>query len=171
VRIVVVVGNPRPQSRTLVVGTAVADALAASLEQPGEVTVVDLADHAGDLLDWRSQEIADLVASVPQHDVLVATSPTYKATYTGLLKAFLDRFPNNGLAGMAAVPVMVGGNPIHALAPEVHLRPLLVELGATVPSRGLFVIEGQLDQLSEVTAAWAATAGPLLGRLLALPRQ
>jgi len=148
------------------VGTAVADALAASLGQPADIAVVDLADHAGHLFDWTSPEIADLVASLRESDILVATSPTYKATYTGLLKAFLDRLPNNGLAGLAAVPVMVGGSPIHALAPELHLRPLLVELGATVPTRGLFVVEDQLEQLSEVVAGWAGTAGPLLGKFL-----
>ena len=61
---------------------------------------------------------------------MVVASPTYKATYTGLLKSFLDRYGNNALAATTCVPLMTGAAPIHALAPEAYLRPLLVELGA-----------------------------------------
>ena len=93
-------------------------------------------------------------------DVVVVASPTYKATYTGLLKAFLDRYPNDGLARTVCIPVMTGAAPVHALAPEVHLRPLLVELGASTPTRGLFVTEQQFDDLDGVVEAWAATARP-----------
>jgi FMN reductase len=161
-RIAVIVGNPKPQSRTLLVAEATASALAAACGEAAELTTIDLAVHASHLFDWEASVIGELTASVASHPVAVFASPTYKATYTGLLKAFLDRYGNNGLAGVAAVPVMVGASPIHALAPEVYLRPLLVELGATVPSRGLFVIESQLEGIGEVTASWAATAAPLI---------
>jgi len=50
----------------------------------------------------------------------------------------------------------------HALAPEVHLRPLLVELGASVPSRGLYVLDSALDELDSIVGAWGETALPLL---------
>ena len=36
--------------------------------------------------------MADLVARVGEADLVVVASPTYKGTYTGLLKLFLDRF-------------------------------------------------------------------------------
>ncbi len=62
---------------------------------------------------------------------------------------------------------MVGGAPIHHLAPEVHLRPLLVELGASCPTQGLFVLESQLDDLDTVIEAWLERAGPVLARALA----
>jgi FMN reductase len=161
-RIAVVVGNPKAQSRTLIAATAVAERIAADLPGEAEILTVDLAEVAGRLFDWGDQTVADLNAAVAGSDVLVAASPTYKATYTGLLKAFLDRYGNNGLAGVTAVALMVGAAPIHALAPELHLRPLLVELGASVPSRGLYVLESQLDTLGDVVDAWATTALPLI---------
>ena len=99
-------------------------------------------------------------------DLVVVASPTYKATFTGLLKAFLDRFGNNALAATVAVPVMTGAAPIHALAPEVFLRPLLIELGASVPSRGLFVTEDKFEELDEVVKDWALRAQPLIDRAL-----
>ena len=52
--------------------------------------------------------------------------------------------------------------PHHALAVEVHLRPVLVELGATVPTRGLYVTEAELPDADAVIARWITTAGPLL---------
>ena len=132
-KIAVVTGNPKPASRTHSVALAVADALAKEL--PGAETdpVIDLAGYAPRLFDWSDEELTELTARVAAADVAVFASPTYKASYTGLLKAFLDRYGNNGLAGVTAVPVMTGGWPGHLLAVEVHLRPVLVELGATVP--------------------------------------
>jgi FMN reductase len=161
-RIAVVVGNPKARSRTLTAATAVAESIAAALPGPVEILTVDLAEVAGRLFDWGDAGVAELNASVAAADVLVAASPTYKATYTGLLKAFLDRYGNNGLAGVTAVPLMVGAAPIHALAPELHLRPLLVELGASVPSRALYVMEAQFDNLGAVIDAWSAAAQPLI---------
>jgi FMN reductase len=77
-----------------------------------------------------------------------------------MLKAFLDRYGGNGLAGTVAVPVMTGGWPVHLLAVEVHLRPVLVELGATVPARGLYVTEPEFPALDAAVAKWAQTALP-----------
>jgi FMN reductase len=61
---------------------------------------------------------------------------------------------------------MTGAAPVHALAPEVHLRPLLVELGATTPTRGLYVTEQQFDDLDSVVGAWTDLASPQIARAL-----
>ena len=49
---------------------------------------------------------------------------------------------------------MTGAGAHHALAVEVHLRPVLVELGATLPTRGLYVTEGELPEADVVIANW-----------------
>ena len=182
--IAVVTGNPKPASRTLGVATAVARVLADGLGgahggphdgapdgapggAPGEPLVVDLAEHAGSLFDPGAAELTELTRQVAASDLLIAASPTYKASYTGMLKAFFDRYGSNGLAGVTAVPVMTGAWAGHLLAAEVHLRPLLVELGASVPSRALYVTEPQLADLDTVVASWAETALPLIRRALA----
>jgi len=157
------------------VAQAVADTLVDRLVETYELGdnterfVIDLADVAGELFDYPSQKIDDLLELVAASDLLIAASPTYKATYTGLLKVFFDRYGNNALAGTVAVPVMTGAAPIHALAPEVHLRPLLIELGATTPTRGLYVTESQFDDLDGVIGAWADAAAPPVGRALPAP--
>jgi len=168
-RIAVVTGNPKPASRTHGVALAVAGALATALTDPAVSphVVVDLAEHASSLFDWSAPELSRLTGEVAAADVAIFASPTYKAAYTGMLKAFLDRYGSNGLAGMIAVPVMTGGWPGHMLAVEVHLRPVLVELGATVPARGLYVTEPELGHLDAAVSKWAENAIPLIRCALA----
>ena len=161
-RIAVVVGNPKPASRTLGVATAVVDALASASGVPPGHLVVDLAEHAASLFDLAEPGLSRLTAEVAAADLAVFASPTYKASYTGMLKAFLDRYGPDGLAGSVAVPVMTGGWAGHALAVEVHLRPVLIELGAVVPARGLYVTEPEFAGLPAVVDQWAATALPLI---------
>lgn len=157
--VAVIIGNPNPGGRTTRVGEAVGTAIAGA---GGAVTVHELAEIGPHLFEWGNEAVGALTASVAAADVIVAASPTFKATYTGLLKAFLDNYQNDALAGCVAVPVMMGAAPHHALAVEVHLRPLLVELGASVPTRGLYVLESQIDELDQVVEAWAATALPVI---------
>jgi FMN reductase len=172
-RIAVVTGNPKPASRTHGVALAVAGALSATLRPPGAATApgihlaVDLAEHAPSLFDAADRELSRLTAEVAAADLVIVASPTYKASYTGMLKAFLDRYGSNGLAGTVAVPVMTGGWAGHSLAVEVHLRPVLVELGATIPARGLYVTEPELEEPAAAVANWAATAIPLIRGALA----
>lgn len=135
----VVVGNPKPNSRTL----AASIHLARELTGADPDLVVDLATSGPALLDWASPEVTDLVRRVGDADLVVFGSPTYKGTYTGLLKLFLDRFEaGTGLKGLA-VPLMLGGSPAHSLAPELTLRPVLSEIGGTVPGRGLYVVDSR----------------------------
>ncbi len=161
----IVVGNPRSGSRTRMVAEVLGAACASAV---GDVstTVIDLADFGGRLFDPADSEVVALTESVAASDLLIAASPTFKATYSGLLKCFFDRYPGPGLAGAVAVPVMMGGNPAHSLAPEVALRPLLVELGASCPTRSLYVTDPDLDRLDEVIAGWVGSAGPILARAL-----
>ena len=164
-RIAVVVGNPKPASRTLSAALAVADATQAALGI-SERVIVDLATYGGALLDWSATEVTELNTAVACSQLVIIASPTYKATHTGLLKVFLDRYGNNGLAGTVAVPIMTGAAPIHTLAPELHLRPLLSELGASVPTRSIYLVESAFDDLPTAIAPWAEIALSQLKRAL-----
>jgi FMN reductase len=157
VRIVAVVGNPRAASRTHGIARTLAREVAAVLGagEPGEV---DLATLGSKVLEREDRDASAAVEEVLAADVLVVASPTYKATYSGLLKAFLDRIGTGGLHGTRAVPVLLGGAPDHRLAVDVHFTPLLLELGASVPARGLFVLESELDDFDVAAAAWARDA-------------
>ncbi|SKB03814.1 NAD(P)H-dependent oxidoreductase [Aeromicrobium choanae] len=160
-RTAVVVGNPKPASRTLTAATHVARELTGA--DPD--LVVDLATLGPAVIDWGSTEVAELVGQVGGADLVVVASPTYKGTYTGLLKVFLDRFAGGtGLRGLA-VPLMLGAGPAHALAPELTLRPVLTELGATVPGRGLFVLDSQYGDAAAYDP-WLEATRPLVRSVL-----
>lgn len=135
--VAIVVGNPKPRSRTYQAAHLVAERLAG---RPADLSV-DLVDLGPALLDWSDTGVSDLVAAIAATDLTVFASPTYKASYTGLLKLFIDRISGGALAGVTAVPLMLGGHWQHALAPELLLKPVLVEVGATCPTRGLFLLE------------------------------
>ncbi|GIH24781.1 FMN reductase [Acrocarpospora phusangensis] len=160
--IVTVVGNPRSGSRTLTVATRAAEAVADRLGvEAGDV--VDLSGLAPALFSPEpSPGVEVALELLLDASILVVASPTYKGTYTGLLKAFLDKLPNQALAGKAALPLLVLGDPKHTLAVEVHLRPLLVELGANVPTPGLAVLESRIPELDELLAGWADRVVPQL---------
>jgi len=158
--VAVVVGNPKPQSRTLEAATYVATEL--SGQEPD--LVVDLAGLGARLLDWQDEVVAQTVAEVGAADLVVFASPTYKGTYAGLLKLFLDRFATDGLRGVA-VPLMLGAGPGHALAPELTLRPVLTEIGGTVATKGLYVVDSAYDDPSAYQH-WLGLSRPTVAALL-----
>ena len=162
-RAAVVIGNPKAGGRTTTVGKAAAAAVLAHAGiSDGELSVIELADIGSDLFGWGDPAVAAVKAAVLSSDVLVVASPVYKASFTGLLKAFLDQFGHDELAAMATVPVMIGGGAAHTLAVEQQLRPVLIEIGASCPTRGLFVQDDQLDTLDDQLAAWLAVWGDVL---------
>lgn len=137
-----VAGNPRPASRTLTLAAALGQALA-DRAGAGPPEIVDLGAFGTRLLVPDDAELTAAVAAARAAGTLVVATPTYKGSYTGVLKVFLDYVPQNGLAGVAAVPVTVGGVIQQAEQSGRHLSGLLAELGAEVRP-GVAVTEAQL---------------------------
>jgi FMN reductase len=162
---VVVVGNPKPHSRT----RSAAELVAERLTDTAPDRVIDVVELGAGLLRWSDPAVEEAVAAVKAADLLVVASPTYKATYTGLLKLFLDQIGTGDLAGVVAVPVMLGGGPTHALAPELLLKPVLVELGATAPTKGLYLVDTVWDDPAQLDP-WLATAKPQVDAARAIRR-
>lgn len=157
VNVVVVVGNPKPRGSTWDIAHRIGGAL-------GEVTAsFDLVEFGAPLLGWGDDAVKAAVAEVSASDVVVFATPTYKAAYTGVLKAFLDKFDGRtGLQGVVAVPVQTGGSDAHRLSPEVHLKPVLAELGATVPAPALYV-STQPEGTEAAEREWLERWAPVIG--------
>jgi FMN reductase len=144
---VAAIGNPKRASRTRDAAERVAVGLGASCD------VIEIADLGPGLFDYGDAQVNEAVARVKRADVFIAASPTYKATYTGLIKLFLEQFEGGtGLAGVVAIPLMLGAAPLHSLAPEVSLKPVLVEIGATCPTKGLFLLENTYSDDGSIDA-------------------
>ncbi len=162
--VVAVVGNQRPDSRTLRLASGIADGLATQVGETPAV-VIDLVNLP--LEDGVfSPELNGLVRSAR---VVIAASPTVMGSYSGLLKLFLDGLPEAALLGKTGIPLMIARQARHALAADVHLRPALLELGATCSTPSLVALESELASLGadglvtawlERSGSWLATVPP-----------
>jgi len=156
VNVVVVVGNPRAGSRTRQVAALVAQRLTGS----PPAGVVELSELGPGLLASGDEDVAAAKRAVLEADLVVFASPTFKATYSGLLKLFLDQFAAGELAGTPAVALMLGASPRHALAGELTLKPVLTEIGCSCPAPALFLLESEWESGPELEA-WLVRAAPV----------
>ena len=156
---VVVVGNPKPASRTRQAAELVVERLTGA----PPATVIELAELGPALLGWGDHAVEAAKQAVLGADLVVFASPTYKATYTGLLKLFLDQFAAGELHGTTAVALMLGGSPYHALAGELTLKPVLSEIGCSCPTPALFLLDSAWDAGPELDT-WVDLARDVLGR-------
>ncbi|MEZ0073214.1 NADPH-dependent FMN reductase [Planotetraspora sp. GP83] len=166
----VLVGNPKPHSRTRQIAVHSAHALGASLGGTvGEPRLIDLAELMADLLgQWNGGGGLDeiLTAVRTPGGLLLVASPTFKAAYTGLLKLFIDLLPKGGLRDVVAVPLMTAASPRHGQVAETMLGPLLAEVGASVPAPALCLLEAEFDALDGKLGPWLEQAVPVLRRSL-----
>ena len=128
--LVVVHAGESASSRTRAVALAALDA-------GGGGTLVELSELSADGLLGRAAdpEVEAAVAAASAASILVLASPVYRATVAGALKAFLDRFPTGGLAGVAVVLVATAAVPEHYLSLDTSGRALVASLeGWTVPT-------------------------------------
>lgn len=143
--VVVSAGLGQPSSTRLL-----ADRLAAATERhlrdvgvAPEVTVIELRDHAQDLTNhlltgFPSPKLQAVIDGVLGADGLVAVSPIFSASFSGLFKLFFDVVERDGLAGMPTVIGATGGTARHSLAIEHALRPLFAYLNAATVATGVY---------------------------------
>ena len=157
--VVAIVGNQRPDSRTLRLASGIADGLSIQLGDTPAVAI-DLVNLP--LQDGRfSPELNDLVRT---SQVVIAASPTVMGSYSGLLKLFLDGLPEAALLDKTAIPLMIARQARHAMAADVHLQPALLELGATCSTPSLVALESELASLGAdgLVTAWLERSGSWL---------
>jgi FMN reductase len=175
--VVTLVGNPRVNSRTRALADATVNALRPILTAAGlpadSSTTLELAEIAAVTFDQQAA-IATAPVDNPHGTVrssrlLVVATPTYKGTYTGLLKVFLDQYAHRELAGTVAVPVAIAASEAHRAAVGAALSTLLGELGATVPAPPLSILESEAADPAMAAGAWVTAHGHLVAAALASP--
>src|SRR5207249_1010148 len=77
--------------------------------------------------------------------IVVAGTPVYRATYSGLLKLFFDLLPQDSLMGKVGVPIVTGHGAAHSLCVDHGLRPLFASLGATVVASAVYATSAQFQ--------------------------
>jgi FMN reductase len=102
-----------------------------------DVEVIELRDYAQDLTNnlltgFPSPRLRAAIGAVIAKDGLIAVTPIYNASYSGLFKLFFDVLERDSLAGKPVSIAATGGTPRHSLALEHALRPLFAYLDAAV---------------------------------------
>jgi FMN reductase len=140
--VVVSAGLSQPSSTRLL-----ADRLSAATDRhlrdggiEPHVEIIELREHAQDLTNhlltgFPSPRLQAAIDGVLAADGLIAVTPIFSASYSGLFKMFFDVIGRDGLASMPVLIAATGGTARHSLALEHALRPLFVYLnGAVVPT-------------------------------------
>lgn len=148
-RITIINGNPAPTSRL----NAILNLTQQLLEQEGvEVHRINVAElPAEDLIHtkFESEAIVKANALVAQADAVIVASPVYKASYTGVLKTFIDLIPQKGLAGKIILPLFIGGSLAHLLSIDYSLKPVLSALGARHILGGVYTVDSQVTKTDQ----------------------
>jgi len=130
-------------SSTRLLADRLTTATVAALRARGEdatVEVVELRAHAHDLADalvtgFPNAGLRTAVDTVVGADALIAVTPVFSASYSGLFKTFFDVLDNDALTGKPVLMAATAGSPRHSLVLEHAVRPLLSYLRAvTVPT-------------------------------------
>jgi len=134
---VVTAGLSTPSSTRMLADRLAADGIHATSD------VIELREHAHDitnnlLTSFAPPELESAINTVVSADALIAVTPIFTTSYSGLFKSFIDVLDTDALAG---TPVLIGataGTPRHSLAIDYAIRPLFAYLHASPVSTGVF---------------------------------
>ncbi|KAB2888078.1 MAG: NADPH-dependent FMN reductase [Burkholderiaceae bacterium] len=147
--VLLIAGSPSERSRSAALLDAVSLRLVARGALVERLHIRDLNPQALLLADAAHRTVAHAVQQVADADVLVVSTPVYKAAYSGVLKVFLDLLSQTALKGKTVLPLATGGSPHHMLALDYALRPVLQSLGAKHILPGIYATDVQVTVTPE----------------------
>jgi FMN reductase len=142
---VVSAGLSQPSSTRLLadrLAQATADELTARGITP-TIRTFELRDVAHDIVNtmltgFPSGGLPEVLDAVTGADGLIAVTPLFTTTYSGLFKSFVDVLGKDSLTGMPVLLGATGGTPRHSLALDYSVRPLFTYLRADVAGTSVF---------------------------------
>ncbi|PZG19381.1 FMN reductase [Nonomuraea aridisoli] len=144
--VVVTAGLTQPSSSRLL-ADRLAEAVARRLEEtPGtspEVRVIELRELAVDVANnfvtgFPNARLREALDAVTEADGLIAVTPIFSGSYSGLYKSFFDVIDNTALTGTPVLIGATGGTARHSLALEHAVRPLFTYLRAVVAPTAVY---------------------------------
>lgn len=179
--VVVSAGLGKP-SATRMLADRLAEATRRGLGEQGraaDVRVLELRELAVDIANnlvagFPNPTLADAVRAAESADALIAVSPIFSASYSGLFKSFFDVLEHRALTGKPVLIAATGGTARHSLALDHALRPLFAYLRAIVVPTGVYAATedwggGPGGEDTDLTARIARAAGELTALLAGRP--
>lgn len=111
-------------------------------DEDARVEVIELRDLAHDITNnlltgFAGGDLARAVRTVAEADALIAVSPVFSASYSGLFKSFVDVLEEGSLAGKPVLVAATAGTARHSLVLDFAMRPLFAHLRAVVVPTGV----------------------------------
>lgn len=111
-----------------------------------QIVVHELPAEALIHADYTSSAIHEANAKVAAAQKIVVLTPVYKASYSGILKTYIDLLPQKALVGKTVLPIAVGGSHHHLLVIDYALKPVLASIGATNTAQGVYIVDKQIER-------------------------
>ena len=169
--VVVSAGVGEPSSTRLL-----ADRLAASVQAQRDSVVVETVDLREIAVDIARSMIAGFpvgaadpaVKAVVESDAVIAATPVFNASYSGLFKSFFDIIDKDSFAGKPVLIAATGGSPRHSMVLDHAVRPMFSYLRAVVVPTGVYAASEDWAGTSGDTATLADRVDRAAGELVAL---
>ena len=176
-RIVVVTAGLSQPSSTRLLGERLATATQQAVRSAGgsaDVQIVELREYAHDLTNqlltgFPSGHLAELIEQVTTADALIAVTPIFSASYSGLFKTFFDVLQPESLAGTPVLIAATAGSARHSLALEFAIRPLFAYLRTVVVPTAVFAATEDWASAGTLGARIDRAAGELAALLAPAP--
>jgi FMN reductase len=145
-RLAVVSGGLRQPSSTRLLAGRIAGAVQEDLVRAGttaEVAVLELRPLGRPIMDamltgFPTPELEEAFQTLAAADGLIAVTPAFNASFSGLFKSFFDVLPEQTLTDMPVLIGATGGTARHSLALDYAVRPMFTYLHSVVVPTAVF---------------------------------
>ena len=179
--LVVISGGLSQPSSTRLLADQLAVATVSALEKLGastDVTVVELREVARDVTNnlvtgFPSEQLKVALDAVAAANGVIAVTPTFRGSFSGLFKSFLDVVDDEALRGTPVLLGATGGTARHSLMLEHAVRPVFVYLGSVVAPTSVFAATDDFAgdaQLVPLRARIERAAGELAAEVIRCER-
>jgi FMN reductase len=166
-KVVVVAAGLSQPSSTRLLADRLAQATTTRLSERGiraEVEVIELRDHAHAITDnlltgFARPELQAAIDAVTGADGVIAVTPIFTTSYSGLFKSFIDVLQPDALSGMPVQLAATGGTERHSLALDYAMRPLFTYLHAVVAPTAVYAASSDWGSAGDASALGGAGGG------------
>lgn len=165
-RLLVVSGSASKTSRSERLGDYIRSMLKGNYVSVEHLRIRELPMPALACADMSNCDVAKAVQKLDDATAIIFITPTYKGSYSGLLKMFIDVLPQYALRGKTVLPLATGGTIAHMQMLDHALRPVLQTMWPRHVAQGTFVLDRLIEIGTDGAARLVESEIPLLNEVV-----
>lgn len=143
-KITIISGSPNISSRLNGLIQYMREQLSKKGHSTALIDVIDLPPEDLVYAKFNSPAILAAHELVEEADVIIVASPVYKASFTGVLKSYIDLLPHKAFSGKAILPIFIAGSDSHLLTIDYALKPVLASMGGRKFAMNVFATDAMI---------------------------